>query len=103
MLLPSRLTWASLKQLSRDITNDIIMERNISDIMQFLLNLEFQKFPLKKNRTEISWEIIVLGNSITLQPSINNLFSYEGFWTNQNIPYFYNVFLNIYIYIYIYI
>ena len=42
MLLPFCLTWASLKQLSRDITNDIIVEWNIFDVMQFLLNSEFQ-------------------------------------------------------------
>ena len=33
MLLPFRLISDSLKQLSRDITNDIIVKENIFDIM----------------------------------------------------------------------
>ena len=45
MVLPFRLTLASLKQLIGDTTNDIIVKQNIFDIMKFLSNSEFQKFP----------------------------------------------------------
>ena len=33
MLLPFHLISASLKQLSRDITNDIMVKQNIFDVM----------------------------------------------------------------------
>ena len=66
MLLSFRLISASLKQLSRDISNVIIVKQNIFDVMQFLPNYEFQKNPLKKATAEASWEIIVLTSSIPL-------------------------------------
>ena len=66
MLLPFRLISASLKQLSRDITNDIIVKQNIFDVMQFLSNSEFQTTSMKKATTETSWENIILTSSIIL-------------------------------------
>ena len=66
MLLPFRLISASLKQLSRDITNDIIVKQNIFDVMQFLANSEFQTTSMKKATTETSWENIILTSSIIL-------------------------------------
>ena len=33
MLLPFRLISASLKQVSRDITNDVIVKQNIFEVM----------------------------------------------------------------------
>ena len=66
MLLPFRLISASFKQLSRNITNDIIMKQNLFDAMKFLSNSEFQKIPMKKATAETSWEIIVLTSSIPL-------------------------------------
>ena len=66
MLLTFRLISTSLKHLSRDITNEIIVKQNIFVAMQFLSNSEFQKIPLKKATVETSWEIIVLTSSIPL-------------------------------------
>ena len=66
MLLPFRLISASLKQLSRDITNDIIVKQNIFDVMQFLSNSEFRTTSMKKATTETSWENIILTSSIIL-------------------------------------
>ena len=66
MLLSFRLISASLKQISCDITSDIIMKQNISDVMQFLSNSEFQKIPLKKATAETSWKIIILISPIPL-------------------------------------
>ena len=65
MLLPFCLISASLKQLSRDIINDIIVKQNIFDAMQFLSNSEFQKIALKRATAKTSHEI-VLTSSIPL-------------------------------------
>ena len=54
MLLPFRLISASLKQLSRDITNDIIVKQNLFDVMQFLSSSEFRKISMKKATAETS-------------------------------------------------
>ena len=61
-----RLISASLKQFSRNITNDILVKQNIFDVMKFLPNSEFQKILLKKATVETSWEIIVITTSISL-------------------------------------
>ena len=69
MLLSFGLISASLKQVSRNINNDIIGKQNIFGDMQFLSNSKFHKILLKKATTETSWQIIVLTSSILLNSS----------------------------------
>ena len=69
MLLSFRLISASLKQVSRNINNDIIGKQNIFGDMQFLSNSKFHKILWKKATTETSWQIIVLTSSIPLNSS----------------------------------
>ena len=48
-MLPFLLISASLKQLSRDITNNVTVKQRILGVMYFLLNSKIQKFPWKRS------------------------------------------------------
>ena len=70
MLLPFRLISASLKQLSRDITNDIIVKQPIWRHVIFV-KLRISKIPLKKATAKTSSEIIVLTSCIPLNSCLD--------------------------------
>ena len=84
MLLSFGLISASLKQVSRNINNDIIGKQNIFGDMQFLSNSKFHKILLKKATTETSWQIIVLTSSIPLNSSLYRYIHTEREYSTRN-------------------